>query len=106
MPKQNRDRAPTGTGGDIVNRRTILKAAAAGICLPSLATAAFAQGAAGKTIRAIVPFSAGSGSDVTARTVLERVAEKLGQTIIVENRTGAGGTIGAGYVAKAEPDGT
>ncbi|HEY6833894.1 MAG TPA: tripartite tricarboxylate transporter substrate-binding protein [Pseudolabrys sp.] len=106
MSKQNRDRAPTNTDGDIVNRRTILKAAAVGICLPSLATAAFAQGAAGKTIRAIVPFSAGSGSDVTARTVLERVAEKLGQTIIVENRTGAGGTIGAGYVAKAEPDGT
>jgi tripartite-type tricarboxylate transporter receptor subunit TctC len=94
--------APQGT----VNRRTLLKMAATGLCLPSLATRAYSQAPSSKTIRAIVPFSAGSGSDVTARTVLERVGEKLGQTIIVENRTGAGGTIGAGYVAKAEPDGT
>jgi tripartite-type tricarboxylate transporter receptor subunit TctC len=89
-----------------VDRRIVLKAATVGLCLSSLASAARGQTSAGKTIRAIVPFSAGSGSDIVARTVLERVGEKLGQTIIVENRTGAGGTIGAGYVAKADPDGS
>ena len=58
-----------------------------------------------KPIRVIVPFSAGSGTDIVARIVSEQLSTQLGQTIIVENRVGAGGTIGVGAVAKAEPDG-
>jgi tripartite-type tricarboxylate transporter receptor subunit TctC len=52
-----------------------------------------------------VPFTAGSATDIIARTVVELLSERLGQSIIVENRTGAGGTIGATLVAKADPDG-
>lgn len=58
-----------------------------------------------KPIRAVVPFAAGAGTDVVARAVLEQLARQLGQPIIVENRPGAGGTIGSGAVAHAEPDG-
>src|SRR5262245_8636856 len=56
-------------------------------------------------IKLIVPFSAGSATDVIARNVFDQVGKQIGQTIIIENRVGAGGTIGAGAVAKAEPDG-
>ena len=56
-------------------------------------------------IKIIVPFSAGSATDVTARTVFDQVSKQIGQTIVVENRGGAGTTIGSGMVAKSEPDG-
>jgi tripartite-type tricarboxylate transporter receptor subunit TctC len=56
-------------------------------------------------IRCIVPFSAGSTTDIIARIVMESISPKLGQTIIVENRGGAGGTIGAQAVNQAAPDG-
>ena len=52
-----------------------------------------------------MPFTAGSSTDIIARLVFELLSERLGQSIIVENRTGAGGTIGAAAVAKADPDG-
>ena len=59
-----------------------------------------------KSVRIIVPVTAGSAVDITARTVAERLSQQLGQTFVVENRTGAGGTTGMGYVAKSvEPDG-
>jgi tripartite-type tricarboxylate transporter receptor subunit TctC len=58
-----------------------------------------------KLIKAVIPYGAGSATDVVPRVVLERVAAELGQSIIIENRAGAGGTIGAGSVARAEPDG-
>src|SRR4029079_14645704 len=51
------------------------------------------------------PFTAASATGTTARVVVERLSSQLGQTIVVENRPGAGGTIGVGVVAKAEPDG-
>jgi tripartite-type tricarboxylate transporter receptor subunit TctC len=73
-----------------------------------LALAAFhasAQGWPVKPLRAIVPVGAGSSTDIVHRIVLEQVAEQLGQPIIVENRVGAGGTIGSAIVAKAPPDG-
>jgi len=56
-------------------------------------------------MRVVVPFTAASATDTIARMVTERVATQLGQTIVVENRPGAGGTIGVGVVARAEPDG-
>jgi tripartite-type tricarboxylate transporter receptor subunit TctC len=56
-------------------------------------------------IRVIIPFSAGSATDIVPRTVLEQVGKQLGQTFVVENRPGGGGTIGMAAVAKADPDG-
>ena len=58
-----------------------------------------------RTARMIVPFAAGGASDTTARIVSQKLSERLGQQFIVENRSGAGGTIGAAAVAKAAPDG-
>ena len=58
-----------------------------------------------KPLRAIVPVGAGSTTDIIPRVVFEQLSSQLGQSIIVENRTGAGGTIGSAFVAKAEPDG-
>ena len=58
-----------------------------------------------KPVRAVVPFAAGSSTDIIPRVVLDQLSQQLGQTIVVENRTGAGGTIGAAFVAKSDPDG-
>lgn len=58
-----------------------------------------------RTITVVVPLGAGSASDVIARAVMEQVSKQLGQAIVIENRPGAGGTIGANAVAKAAPDG-
>jgi tripartite-type tricarboxylate transporter receptor subunit TctC len=58
-----------------------------------------------KPIRIIVPFTAGSGTDIIARTIAEPMSRSLGQPIVIENRPGAGGTLGAGVVAKSAPDG-
>jgi tripartite-type tricarboxylate transporter receptor subunit TctC len=58
-----------------------------------------------KPLRAIVPVGAGSSTDIVHRLVLEQLSGQLGQPIVVENRVGAGGTIGSAVVAKSEPDG-
>ncbi len=58
-----------------------------------------------KTLRVVVPFTPGSATDAVARIVTERLGTQLGQTIVVENRPGAGGTIGVAVVARANPDG-
>lgn len=58
-----------------------------------------------RTIRIVVPFSAGGATDVLARVIGEHLQKSWGQTVIVENRTGSGGNIGAASVAKADPDG-
>ena len=68
-------------------------------------TGAAAQTWPSKPIRIIIPFTAGSGTDMVARTVAEQLSAQLGQPIVVENRVGAGGTLGVGAVAKAYPDG-
>jgi tripartite-type tricarboxylate transporter receptor subunit TctC len=58
-----------------------------------------------RLIKATIPFGAGSATDVVPRLVFERLAAELGQSILVENRPGAGGTLGTALVVKAEPDG-
>lgn len=58
-----------------------------------------------KPVRAVVPFAAGSSTDIVPRIVLEQLGQQIGQTIVVENRAGAGGTVGTASVAKADPDG-
>jgi tripartite-type tricarboxylate transporter receptor subunit TctC len=58
-----------------------------------------------KSMRVVVPFTAASATDTVARMVTERLSAQFGQTLVVENRPGAGGTIGVGVVARAEPDG-
>ena len=58
-----------------------------------------------QTIRFIVPFTPGSGTDVIARLIANKMADSLGTSIFIENKPGAGGTIGAAQVAKSAPDG-
>ncbi|NBW78305.1 MAG: tripartite tricarboxylate transporter substrate binding protein [Betaproteobacteria bacterium] len=58
-----------------------------------------------KTIRLVVPFTAGSASDVLARTVADKLSQSWGQPVIIDNKPGAGGVIGTTLVSKSEPDG-
>jgi len=64
-----------------------------------------AQGWPTRNITAIIPFAAGNANDLTARILLDQVGKQLGQSIVIENRPGAGGTIGVGAAARATPDG-
>ena len=85
--------------------RTITLAVTAAL---AFAGGAFAQGASwkpDKPIKAVVPFAAGSATDGIARIVLDEVGKQLGQTIVIENRAGASGTLGAQVVASSPPDG-
>src|SRR5574342_307634 len=77
--------------------------AAAGLALA--AAGACAQAYPSKPIRMMVPFPAGGGSDTMGRAIGQKLAERFGQSVVIENRPGAGGSIGADVVAKAAPDG-
>jgi tripartite-type tricarboxylate transporter receptor subunit TctC len=83
-----------------MQRRSFLAFSGASLAAPRLARAQQA------TIRLIVPFAPGGGSDVTARVVQPGLAAGLGRTIVIENRAGAAGSIGTRIVAQAPPDGT
>jgi tripartite-type tricarboxylate transporter receptor subunit TctC len=86
-------------------QRRALNAVLVGLCFGAFAGVAAAQDWPSRNISVIVPLGAGSASDIIARVVMEQVGRQLGQTVVVENRPGAGGTIGANMVAKAAPDG-
>ena len=85
--------------------RTKLKAAVFALVAAAFAPIAFAQGFPSKPLRMIVPFPAGGTTDIIARLVAQRMSESMGQAVVVENRGGAGGSIGADVVAKSAPDG-
>lgn len=76
----------------------------AGLVLFGSAAAA-AQGYPAKPVRIIVPFPAAGGTDLMARTIAEKIGAALGQQFLVDNRSGAGGTLGSDLVAKSAPDG-
>ena len=81
-------------------RRALVAAAFA------LPFAALAQGAyPNKPIRVIVPFAAGSTTDIIARAIADKMGQSMGQTLVIENKGGASGTIGQAQVATAAPDG-
>jgi len=86
-------------------RRRFLQLAWATLATPALPQVARAQVWPARAIRAMVPFSAGSSLDIVGRIVLDPLSSQLGQPIVIENRGGAGGTIGTAMVSKAEPDG-
>lgn len=87
----------------IISRRQALLATTAMILSPA---AGYAQAwPAERPIKAVIPFGAGSSTDIIARVVLDELGKLLSQTIVVENRAGAAGTIGSNSVAKSDPDG-
>jgi len=99
--------AKSGPAGHRVQRRSLIAAAGALLIGSVAALPAFAQTdwPAGKVITWVVPYPPGGSTDVLGRNVAQRVGTSLGTNVIVDNKAGATGTIGAAYVAKASPDG-
>lgn len=92
----------------MTTRRRIMQfsgAALAALTVSAIPQAVSAQQYPSKPIRAIVPFTPGSTTDVIGRIVADGLTGPLGQPIIIENRSGAGGTVGSAVVARADPDG-
>ena len=77
----------------------------AAVALCAAAGVASGQGYPDRPVRLIVPFAPGGSTDVLARAVADGLRKELGQSVVVENRAGAGGLIGTEAVARAEPDG-
>jgi tripartite-type tricarboxylate transporter receptor subunit TctC len=86
-------------------RRTFLHLAAGAGALPALWSVASAQTYPTRPVRIVVPYAAGSSTDIIARLIGQWLSERLGQQVIIENRTGAGGNIGTEVVVRAPADG-
>ena len=84
-----------------ITRRAALALGAAGLAAPAMGQGNYPS----RTINIIVPFAAGGPTDTVTRLIAEAMGRDLGQTVVVENVGGAGGTLGAARVAKARPDG-
>jgi tripartite-type tricarboxylate transporter receptor subunit TctC len=84
-----------------LNKRALVVGILAGLTF----TAAQAQNYPNKPIRLIIPFAPGGTTDIVGRIVADKLGKELGQQVIVENRAGGGGSIGASAIAKSEPDG-
>ncbi|MGA8951193.1 MAG: tripartite tricarboxylate transporter substrate binding protein [Xanthobacteraceae bacterium] len=87
-----------------LRRRDVLRLAA-GVALPAIATGARAQSYPDKPIRLLVGYPAGGQVDIVARLTAQFLSQQLGQSVVVENRPGAGGALGAEAIVKAPPDG-
>ena len=85
-------------------RKELVRTALAALLL-SAAACAWAQAYPSRVVRVVVPLGSGGTTDVPGRIVAQRLSAALGQQFIVENKAGAGGTIGADFVAKSKPDG-
>src|SRR6185503_16429644 len=85
--------------------RALLVAAAMAVFSMAAVNDAAAQKWPDKTVRIVTPFAPGGGTDFFARIIAQRLSETMGQQFIVDNRPGAGSTIGTEYVAKSPPDG-
>jgi len=86
-------------------RRTFLKFAGASIAVPAFSRVAMAESYPSRPITMVVAWPAGNSSDATARVLAEQIRGSLGQPVIIENVSGADGSIGTGRVARARPDG-
>ncbi|MBT9463281.1 tripartite tricarboxylate transporter substrate binding protein [Hydrogenophaga sp.] len=88
-----------------LNRRQLIATSAASAALATVGLPAYAQSFPNKPVRLIVPYPPGGSSDIIARAISQLLSESLGQPVVVENRAGANGNIGADLVAKSAPDG-
>jgi len=99
-PTSNPTRNPTNTR--LVRRRLLLAALAVSVMV---APSAWAQAYPDKPVKLLVPYPPGGATDVIGRVLAQKLSTGLGQQFVVDNRAGAGGSLGAGVVAKATPDG-
>jgi tripartite-type tricarboxylate transporter receptor subunit TctC len=95
---------PKATAMKLPQRKFLRLAASAGT-LPAVSRFAWAQGYPSRPVRILVGFAAGGASDIVARLLAQQLSERLGQTFIVENRTGAGTNIATEAAVRGAPDG-